>query len=249
MGSLFGKCFQGISLLHHGMSQFLKVARRKRFQRAGDFIWYTVQDDTLSSFGQGTTSGLPLYPKRQCRRSASLPFWVKFIFSPWCIIIVRHGGHVRRDFFCFLFPRFAVSLSSSNLFFSSFDASFDPLSQVSRDLFIRASIALGPSEGASLMHTHSSKWAFFKVSSIGIYNERFDPLCGLSLLSCCQVLVWHHCRQVFTGCSASQLRPLPFFPPGCTFLVATTIACCLCHLVRVTSAIAVGKVRNLPGDS
>ena len=27
-----------------------------------------------------------------------------------------------------------------------------------------------------------------------------------------------------------------------TFLVATTIACCLCHLVRVTTAFAVGKV-------
>ena len=44
-----------------------------------------------------------------------------------------------------------------------------------------------------------------------------------------------HCRQVFTGCSASQLRLLPFFSPGFTFLVATTIACCRCHLVRVTS--------------
>ena len=75
----------------------------------------------------------------------------------WGIIVVRHGGHVYGDFFCFLFTRFAVSLSSSNLFFSSFDASFDPLSCVSRDLFTRASRALGPSEGASLMHTHFSK--------------------------------------------------------------------------------------------
>ena len=33
-----------------------------------------------------------------------------------------------------------------------------------------------------------------------------------------------------------------FFPPGCTFSVATTIACCLCHLVRVTSTFAVGIV-------
>ena len=32
------------------------------------------------------------------------------------------------------------------------------------------------------------------------------------------------------------------FPPGCTFLVATTIVCCLCHLVRVTSTFAVGRV-------
>ena len=64
------------------------------------------------------------------------------------------------------------------------------------------------------------------------------------------MLVWHHRRQVFTSCSALQSRPLPFFfPPGCTFSVATTIACCPCHLVRVTSTSAVGKVRHLPGDS
>ena len=70
---------------------------------------------------------------------------------------MRHGEHVHRDVFCFLFPRFAAAHSFSNLFFSSSDASFDPLSWASRDLFIRASVALGPSEGASLMHTHSSK--------------------------------------------------------------------------------------------
>ena len=63
------------------------------------------------------------------------------------------------------------------------------------------------------------------------------------------MLVWHHCLQVFPNCSATQSRPLPFFPPGCTFSVATTIACCPCHLVRVTSTLAVGKVGHLPGDS
>ena len=41
------------------------------------------------------------------------------------------------------------------------------------------------------------------------------------------------------------------FPPGCTFSVATTIACCPCHLVRVTSTLAVDRVakfarRQLP---
>ena len=41
-------------------------------------------------------------------------------------------------------PQGSPSLSSSNFFFSSFDASFDPLSWVSRDLIIRASMALGP---------------------------------------------------------------------------------------------------------
>ena len=106
-----------------------------------------------------------------------------------------------------------------------------------------ASLALSPSEVASLMYKYSSTKAFFEVSSIGIYfYERFEPLCVPTFHSCYQVLVWHHCRQFFTSCSASQSRPLPFFPPGCTLWVATTIACCPCHLVRVTSTIAVGKV-------
>ena len=132
----------------------------------------------------------------------------------WSCIVVRHGGHVHRDVFC---TWFAASFSSSILFLSFFGVSFYPISWVSRDLIVRTSIALGPSEGASLLCTHSSKYAFFKVSSIGIHYERFVPLCGLS-----QVLVWHHCRLVFSSCSATQSRPLPFFPPGCTFLVATS---------------------------
>ena len=73
------------------------------------------------------------------------------------------------------------------------------------------------------------------ASSIGIYFTNM-------LIFSVGYPLWHHCHQVFTGCSASQLRPLPFFPPGCTFSVATTIACCPCHLVRVTSTLAVGKV-------
>ena len=45
-------------------------------------ILYTVQDDTFSSFSQRTASVFPFYPKRQCRRSASLLLWVKFIYTP-----------------------------------------------------------------------------------------------------------------------------------------------------------------------
>ena len=63
------------------------------------------------------------------------------------------------------------------------------------------------------------------------------------------MLVWHHCRQVSQSCSATQPRPLPFSPPGCTFSVATTVACCPCHLVRGTSTLAVRKVGHLPSDS
>ena len=68
---------------------------------------------------------------------------------------------------------------------------------------IGASIALGPSEGVSLMNTHSSKKSVFQgLFDWDLLYKHFDLLCGLSLLSCCQVLVWHHCRQVFTSCSA-----------------------------------------------
>ena len=191
------------------------------------FILYTIQDDTLSSFGQGTTSGLPCDPKKQCRRSASLLFWVKFIHtlgvSSSCDMVGMCTG---------------ISVT----FCSSGSPSLFPASPTG---FVHKGLdSAGPSEGASLMHTHSSKQAFFRVSSIGIYSERFD-FCGLSLLSCCQVLVWHHCHRVFTGCSASKQRSLPFFPPGCTFLVATTIASFLCHPVRVTPAIAVGSVAKV----
>ena len=102
----------------------------------------------------------------------------------------------------------------------------------------------GPPEGLSLMNTHSSKNAFFKASSIGIHFTNMLILVVAFPFSGA-IKCWHHCRQVFTSCSASQSRPLPFFPPGCTFSVATTVACCPCHLVRVTSTFAVGKVAQV----
>ena len=46
----------------------------------------------------------------------------------------------------------------------------------------------------------------------------------------------------FSQVAQRQSRPFLFFPPGCTFLVATSVACFPCHLVRVTSTFVVGKV-------
>ena len=60
-----------------------------------------------------------------------------------------------------------------------------------------------------------------------------------------QVLVWHHCHHAFTSSYTRQSRPLLFFPRGCIFSMVTTIVCCLCHLVRVTFTIAVGKVAKI----
>ena len=101
----------------------------------------------------------------------------------------------------------------------------------------------GPSDGLSLMNTHSSKNAFFQ----GLTD--WDLLYKLLILSVAfpflwgyQVLVWHHCHQVIKSCSARQSRPMPFFPRGCTFSMVTTIACCPCHFGRVTSTLAVGRV-------
>ena len=48
-------------------------------------------------------------------------------------------------------------------------------------------------------------------------------LCGTSLSSCYQVLVWHHCRQVFSSCSAT----VPTFPvfPSWMYLLGGDVSC------------------------
>ena len=60
------------------------------------FILYTVVDGTLCSFGQDTTSSLLFYPKRLCRKSDSLLFRVKFIYtagiSPLCDMVGMWTG-------------------------------------------------------------------------------------------------------------------------------------------------------------
>ena len=96
------------------------------------------------------------------------------------------------------------------------------------------------------MKTHSSKNAFFKASLIGIYfTNTWILYVAFPFLWSYQVLVWHHCHQVITRCSARQSRPLPCFPCGCTFSMVTTVACCPCRLVRVTSTLAVGRVAQI----
>ena len=75
----------------------------------------------------------------------------------WSFIVVRHGGHVHRDVFCFLFLRLETLIPSRTC------SSLPSMSHLIQypgyhgDTIIRASIALGPSEGVSLMHTHSSR--------------------------------------------------------------------------------------------
>ena len=54
-----------------------------------------------------------------------------------------------------------------------------------------------------LAAAHSFSNLFFSsIVDWDLLYRHFDPLCGLSVLLCYQVLVWHHCRQVFSSCSA-----------------------------------------------
>ena len=75
---------------------------------------------------------------------------------------------------------------------------------------------------------------------IGVQYERIDPSVGYPL---------PHVIKCWCGTIAARFSQVAqrhsydlVFLPGCTFLVATSIACCLCHLARVTSTFAVGKV-------
>ena len=78
------------------------------------------------------------------------------------------------------------------------------------------------------MNTH-----FFKASSIGIY---FTDIVILSVGHPFSHVIKCWCGTIATRFSQVVQRDshdLPFFPPGCTFSVATTIACCPCHPARV----------------
>ena len=104
-----------------------------------------------------------LYPTRLCRASASMLFWVKFIFSA------------------------GVSFS--------------------RDIEVKHD----PSDGLTLINTHSSKNAFFQgLTDWDLLYQHLILSVAFPFLQIYLVLVWHHCHQVITSCSARQSRPLPF---------------------------------------
>ena len=103
-----------------------------RFQRAGDFHLVQSRTTLLVLSAMARPQVFLFLPEEAVSENRFVAVLGEIHVHSCGIIIVRHGGHVHGDFFCFLFTRFAVSLSSSNLFFSSFDASFDPLFCVSR---------------------------------------------------------------------------------------------------------------------
>ena len=91
---------------------------------------------------------------------------------------------------------------------------------------------------------HSSSNTVLKVSPVGIQ------------------FTYSTLRDIFffPGVSSVGVVPLPlfscklldetvttfaFFPRGFSFSVATTLECCPCHLVRVTSTLAVGRVETI----
>ena len=99
--------------------------------------------------------------------------------------------------------------------------------------------------GFSLMNIQFSVNAFFKVSSIGIYLKS-NLILSVAFPFSNVLKCW--CGTIATLFSQAAQRDSHdlclffFFCHGCTFLVATTIACCPCRSVRVTYTLAVGSV-------
>ena len=124
-------------------------------------------------------------PETLRRRSASLLFWVKFIcpagVSSSCYMVVI----VHRDVLCSSVPQVCrrpflfelVLLLNWRVFWSNVLGVKGMWSLWSVFLSIGASITLGPSEGVSPINTHSSKWAFFKVSSALWILSVGNPFC------------------------------------------------------------------------
>ena len=141
------------------------------------------------------------------RRSASLLFWVKFICfaedSLSCAMVVMCTG-TSFSFCCSA----ADTHRSSNRFFSN-GVSFSPMFlgvTVLCSLFsvvwcIRASIVLCPSEGVSMMNTHSSTKSIFQgLFDWDLLYKHFEPLCGRSpLFSLLNIPSWWR-RQLHVVC-------------------------------------------------
>ena len=72
-------------------------------------IVYTVLDDTLCSFDQGTTSILPFIPNKAASEKRFIAVLGEIRLHRWSCTVVRHGGNVHRDVFCSLFSWFAAS--------------------------------------------------------------------------------------------------------------------------------------------
>ena len=79
---------------------------------------------------------------------------------------------------------------------------------LSRDMVVKRS----PSEGLSLMYTHSSINAFFQgLTDWDLLYKQMILCVAFPFLWSYQVLVWHHCHQVITSFSARQSRLFAVF--------------------------------------
>ena len=136
----------------------------------------------------------------------------------WRFIVVRHGGHVHRKVFLHSVPQInrrwhlpipPRTSSSSSLFVSQLlqcpESHGDVITVICvverKDLDSAGSLW----EGVADAHPLFQICVFEGLFDWDLRYRHFDPLCGLSLLSCYQVLVWHHCHQVFTSRSAWQV--------------------------------------------
>ena len=183
---------------------------------------------TLCSFCQGMTSDLSLYVKC-CVREGFVAVLDKVHLLCWRFIVVRHGGHVHQDVDSILFPASAAVHSFSNLVSRGYD---------DKGLDSVGSLWRSVSDEHPLFQKR-----VFKASSIGIYFTNIlilsvaFPFSGVIKCRCCTI------ATKFSQAAQQYSHDLcRFFPRGCTFSMVTTIACCPCHLVRVTSTFAVGRV-------
>ena len=109
-----------------------------------------------------------------------------------------------------------------------------------------AFIVFCPSEESLQTSIHSSTYTFFQglAGWHPIYVQ--SALCDTFPFPWgYQVLVWHHCHHVLASSQTRQSKPLLFFPRGGAFSMVKTIACCPCHVLRVTSTLAVGNVAKI----
>ena len=123
----------------------------------------------------------------------------------WCVIVLRHGGHVTGAFTVFC-PQKCRRRQKSSLPQTCF---FQCLA------------------GGDPVYIQSTLWDNFSFS-LWLSSAGVAPLppCSHKLLD-------------------ETVKTFTVFPRGCIFSMVKTIVCCLCHLVRVTFTIAVGKVTKI----
>ena len=107
-----------------------------------------------------------------------------------------------------------------------------------------ASVVFCSSDESPPTPIHSSKNTVLMVSPVGIqftYSTLRDIFffLGVSSVGVVSLLIFS-CKLL-----DETVTTFAVFPRGFSFSVATTLECCPCHLVRVTSTLVVGRVETI----